>query len=271
MGVLSGRARLTLGGMSEPAVREPNDTLRAVRKSLLMSQGEFALAIRAAGQRAGEPNDCSKRLVQRWEAGYVTGIPRGAYARALEAVTGQPIENLGFGEEGATRRQALGMAGAAGVAAAGAWMPEAKARGARGPLTGIWRSTYSYVSSSRGNQTFSSEHYVMVIQHGSRIQVRSLPKTATGRVMMDLTVDGQVITGTWSEETDAEGYYKSSTYSGAIHMILDPTGHRMNGKWLGFNRDGGVSDGPWVLNLVSADTGKAAIEQYNRPVESTDA
>jgi DNA-binding transcriptional regulator YiaG len=252
--------------MGEPAVRQPNETLRAIRRGLLMSQGEFALAIRGAGERAGEPNDCSKRLVQRWEAGYVTGIPRGAYARALEAVTGQPIENLGFGED-TTRRQALGMAGAAGVAAAAAWMPGTRAKGARGPLTGIWRSTYTYTSSSRG-KTFTSEHYVMVIHRGSRLQVRSLPKTAAGRVMMDLTADGQVVTGTWTEETDPEGYYKASTYSGAIHMLIDPTGHRMNGKWLGFNRDGGISDGPWVLNLVSADTGKAAAEQYNRPVET---
>ena len=252
--------------MNEPAAaREPNETLRAVRRGLLMSQGEFALAIRAAGQRAGEPNDCSKRLVQRWESGYLVSAPRGAYARALEAVTGQPIENLGFKGDGATRRQALGMAG---VAAAAAWaVPESKAKGARGPLTSIWRSTYSYVSSSRGDKTFTSEHYVMVIQHGNRVQVRSLPGTATGRVMMDLTVDGQVITGTWTEETDPDGYYASSVYSGAIHMLLDHTGHRMKGKWLGFNRDGGVSDGPWVLNLVSADTSKAAVEKYNRPVE----
>lgn len=251
--------------MGEAAEREPNENLRAVRQSLLMSQGEFALAIRAAGQRAGEPNDCSKRLVQRWEAGYVTGIPRGAYARALEAVTGQPIENLGFKGDGATRRQAIGIAGAA---AAAAWaVPESRAKGARGPLTGIWRSTYSYISSSRGDKTFTSEHYVMVIQHGNRVQVRSLPGTATGRVMMDLTVDGQVITGTWTEETDPDGYYKSSVYSGAIHMLLDHTGHRMKGKWLGFNRDGEVSDGPWVLNLASADTSKAAVEKYDRPVE----
>ena len=269
MGVQNGPARFTLVTMTQPVEREPNETLRAVRQGLLMSQGEFALAIRAAGQRAGEPNDCSKRLVQRWEAGYVTGIPRGAYARALEAVTGQPIENLGFNGDGATRRQALGIAGAA---AAGAWaVPGSKAKGARGPLTGIWRSAYSYISSSRGGRTFSSSHYCMVIQHGSRIQVRSLPGTAAGRVMMDLTIDGQVITGAWTEETDAEGYYKSSVYSGAIHMLLDHTGHRMKGKWLGFNRDGGISDGPWVLDLVSADTGKASAEQYNRPVESVDA
>jgi hypothetical protein len=255
--------------MSEPAERAPNESLRAVRQSLLMSQGEFALAVRAAGQRAGEPNDCSKRLVQRWEAGYVTGIPRGTYARALEAVTGQPIENLGFGGEGTTRRQALGMAGAAGVAAAAARMPAAK--GARGPLTGIWRSTYEITSSSRGNKKFSYQHYCMVIQHGNRIQVRSLAGTATGRLSMDLTISGQIITGTWEELTDPDGYYKSSPYSGAIHMILDPTGHRMKGKWLGYSRDGIVNDGPWVLDLVSADTGKAVVEQYNRPVEPADA
>ena len=264
MGVLTGQVRRSLIGMSESAEqRQPNESLRAVRQSLLMSQGEFALAIRAAGQRAGEPNDCTKRLVQRWEAGYVTGVPRGNYARALEAVTGQPIENLGFKGDGATRRQALGMAGAA---AAAAWMPGSKAEAARGPLTAIWRSTYSYVSSSRGNETFTSEHYVMAIQHGNRIQVRSLPKTAAGRVMMDLTIDGQVITGTWTEETDPGGYYKSSVYSGAIHLLLDHTGHRMKGQWLGFNRDGEVDNGPWTLDLVSADTSKAAMERFNRPV-----
>src|SRR5580704_8535706 len=117
MGVLTASIRRSLIRMSESAERrEPNEALRSVRQSLLMSQGEFALAIRAAGERAGEPNDCTKRLVQRWEAGYVAGLPRGNYARALEAVTGQPIENLGFAAEdrpAVNRRQALGMAGAA--------------------------------------------------------------------------------------------------------------------------------------------------------------
>ena len=173
MGVLTAPIRRSLIGMSESAERrEPNETLRAIRQSLLMSQGEFALAIRAAGQRAGEPNDCTKRLVQRWESGYVTSAPRGNYARALEAVTGQPIENLGFKGTDPARRQVLGAVGLVGAgAAAGAWaLPESKAKGARGPLTGIWRSRYEYVSSSRGGETFTSSHYVMVIQHGDRVQ-----------------------------------------------------------------------------------------------------
>jgi hypothetical protein len=69
MDVLTIRSGRSLIAMAEPAAaHEPNEALRAVRQSLLMSQGEFALAVRAAGQRAGEPNDCAKRLVQRWEA-----------------------------------------------------------------------------------------------------------------------------------------------------------------------------------------------------------
>jgi hypothetical protein len=35
--------------------------------------------------RLGTPNGCSKRLVQRWEAGEVT-LPRAVYIRALEAL-----------------------------------------------------------------------------------------------------------------------------------------------------------------------------------------
>ena len=38
----------------------------------------------------------------------------------------------------------------------------------------------------------------------------------------------------------------------------------MAGKWVGFGRDFDLNDGPWTLQLVSADTGKAAMERYNK-------
>jgi DNA-binding transcriptional regulator YiaG len=244
---------------------QPNTAFKAVRTSMLLSQDEFARAVRAAGERAGEPNDCSKRLVQRWEAGLVT-TPRAIYARALEAVTGQPIENLGFkaADEryGVDRHQVLGMAGEAAIA-----VGDATHEAAPGPLTGIWRSRYEYVSSGRGGKTYASEHYCLILHRGARLQLRSLPGTAPGRVMMDLTANGQVITGTWSEQTNPSGYYQGSVYHGAIQMLLDPTGHRMTGKWAGFGRDYEVNTGPWSLELVTADTGKDALARYNRPVE----
>src|SRR5581483_2289826 len=73
----------------------PNTTLKAVRISLRMSQDGFAKAIQEAGDRIGAPNQCSKRLVQSWEAGQVSH-PHPDHARALEAVTGLPAASLGF-------------------------------------------------------------------------------------------------------------------------------------------------------------------------------
>lgn len=76
-------------------MRIPNQTLRAVRRALHLSQDEFAARLREAGRRIGEPNEASKRLVQRWETG-VSESARPIYRRALEAVTGRPYASLGF-------------------------------------------------------------------------------------------------------------------------------------------------------------------------------
>ena len=87
-----------------------NEALIEWRESQLLSQGELARMVRDAGERAGEPNDCTIRLVQRWEAGEVTA-PRGNYARALEAISGRSVESLGFrlGRD-MSRREAVGAA-----------------------------------------------------------------------------------------------------------------------------------------------------------------
>ena len=84
---------------------------------------------------------------------------------------------------------------------------------------------------------------------------------------MDLTVNGQVVTGTWTEQTSPADYYQGGVYHGAIQLLLDPTGRRMAGRWVGFGRDFDLNSGPWTLELVSADTGKAAMDKYNRVPE----
>ena len=143
----------------------------------------------------------------------------------------------------------------------GAWIPLEDPK-AKGPLTGIWLSRYEYESSSRGGM-FADAHYVVIIQHGARLLVRSVPASAS-RLMMDLTASGQVATGTWTEQTSTAGYYQGGVYHGAIQFLLDPTGRRMAGRWVGFGRDFDLNSGPWTLELVSADTGKAAMGTYNR-------
>jgi len=237
---------------------KPNTRLRAVRLALRMSQAELARAVQEAGARAGEPNTCTYRQVQRWEGG---AEPRGIYVRALELATGQPAENLGLraDERYGLDKDALGMAGD------GTWLPSGEEQSATSPLNGIWRSDYTYESSGRG-MSYTDSHYVMLLQHASKVQIRSLPDTAQGRLMMDLTVNGATLTGTWSEETNPGGYYQGAVYHGAVQMLLEPTGRRMAGKWAGFGRDYEVNTGPWSLTLVTHDTSPAAMTEYNRPV-----
>ena len=55
----------------------------------------------------------------------------------------------------------------------------------------------------------------MLIQHGANIQVRSLSESSRSNLIMDLTQNGAVITGTWSERTNPSGYYQGSVYHGA--------------------------------------------------------
>jgi hypothetical protein len=90
-------------------------------------------------------------------------------------------------------------------------------------------------------------------------------------IVMDLTVNGQVVTGTWTEQTSPDGFYQGSVYHGSLQFLLDPTGHRMAGKWVGFGRDFEINDGPWALELVSSDTGKEAMARYDRRPETASA
>ncbi len=257
-----------------------NAAFRAVRLSLRMSQDDMARALRKAGDEAGEPNDANKRLVQRWEGG-TTRVPRPVYVRALEKVTGLPIESLGFalpvmarvGDDGAGGHDAAG--GATGPGGAGESGPtsgdaETVAQVAgRALYAGVWLSRYEFSSSGRG-QTLTGAHFVVLVQNGNRLTGQSLPGASSrpdSPLSLDLTVDGNVVTGTWVEQTATDGYYAGARYHGAVQLLAEPTGRRMAGKWVGFGKDFDVNTGPWELIFKDASTSKETVERYARPPE----
>lgn len=82
-----------------------------------------------------------------------------------------------------------------------------------------------------------------------------------------MTIDRNVITGTWTEQTASDGYYQGARYHGAIQMLVEPTGRRMAGKWVGFGKDFDVNTGPWEVKLLDTNTSKAASERYSRTPE----
>lgn len=251
---------------------EPNTTLRAVRIAMLLSQDDFAEALRNAGVRAGIKVEATKRLVQRWEAGTIA-VPSPRYARALEAITGMPIDALGFSSP-VMARVAEDGAGGHDVHMS----PEGIAAPTPGPTpqtsprssyAGVWLSKYEYFSSGRDGK-FVGLHYVVVLQHGNQLTVRSLPGASSNPnspLTMDLTVDGNVITGTWVERTATDGYYRGARYHGAIQMLVEPTGTRMAGKWIGFGKEMDINTGPWELRLQDSSTHKTTVAKYSRVPE----
>lgn len=207
----------------------PNSTLRAVRMGLLMSQDEFARSLREAGQRAGFAVPVPEaRVSDDGHGGHdLAHGPRGV-----------PVP-LGDRAAPATRM---------------------------GTYSGVWRSRYEYYSSGREGE-FTGVHYVVVLQHGNRLTVRSIPASADSELTMDLTVDGNVVTGTWVEQTGQASYYRGARYHGAIQMLAEPTGRRIVGKWVGFGKEMDVNTGPWELVFQDASTNKATLAKYSKPVE----
>ncbi|MFF4612211.1 helix-turn-helix domain-containing protein [Streptomyces albidoflavus] len=257
--------------MTESVQQAPNDVLRAVRIGLRMSQDDLAKALRQAGNELREPNDASKRLVQRWESG-VSRVPRPVYARALEKVTGRPLESLGFAlpvPKARVHGDGSGGhdmdAGAPGIAGAQRDSRPAT-RTVEENHSGIWLSLYEFFSSSR-EQSFTAAHHVVLLQHGNRLTAQSLSHASTNPdspLSLDLTVDRNVVTGTWTEQTAPDGYYQGARYHGAIQLLVEPTGRRMAGKWVGFGKDFDVNTGPWELRLLDTSTAKATLERYSR-------
>ncbi|MFG2862533.1 helix-turn-helix domain-containing protein [Streptomyces sioyaensis] len=130
-------------------------------------------------------------------------------------------------------------------------------------LTGIWCSRYTYHSTSRGQVT--RRHFVNLRRIGNRLYGESLPGSNDSPIFLELTQDGPALTGTWTERTAAEGYYKGAVYHGAVQLLVDLPGCTMDGMWVGFDKSFKVNSGPWTLTYESADTTRRALARYNRP------
>ncbi|MGE7432522.1 MULTISPECIES: helix-turn-helix domain-containing protein [Kitasatospora] len=247
----------------------PNETLRAVRIGLRLSQDEFAKRLRAAGTEQGEPNDASKRLVQRWESGEV-GFPRPVYVRALEAVTKLSVDRLGFTSPQLPRRVSMDATGGHDMTSDEPGVPVEVAPAPTGEdFSGVWLSRYEFYSSSREN-TYTGLHHVVLSHRGNRITGQSLTGASSNPdspLSFDLTVDRNIVTGSWVEQTAQDGYYQGARYHGAIQLLVDPTGRRMAGKWVGFGKEFDVNTGPWELRLLDKSTADDVLSRYSVPPE----
>ncbi|MEN3535838.1 hypothetical protein AAH991_12040 [Microbispora sp. ZYX-F-249] len=132
-------------------------------------------------------------------------------------------------------------------------------------LSGIWLSTYTYYSSGRRRE-YSENHYVVIRHHNDNMDGQSLANKAESDLRLRLTTAGLVVTGTWTERTSPNGYYRGASYHGTIQMLASPTGDSMSGKWVGFSKNFSINSGNWELQLVDKSTSKRTQQQYHLKV-----
>lgn len=116
------------------------------------------------------------------------------------------------------------------------------------PPVGTWHSVYTYESSSRGQMT--DERDVELIISPVGVIVTSLPGDPS-RLDAILRFDGRLLTGTWRERTDRDGFYGGAVFRGGVQFILAADLRSAAGRWVGHSRDlTEVNSGTWALTYA---------------------
>lgn len=117
-------------------------------------------------------------------------------------------------------------------------------------FSGIWRSTYSYTSTAKQGY-FTSQYDVRLHHTGSQLTIQSLSTKNKDYLLLRLSVDGRLLTGTWYEQTSPMGDYEGVSRYGALQLIVDEDGQAMRGMWVGFNRKMYMQADRWIITRIS--------------------
>jgi hypothetical protein len=126
------------------------------------------------------------------------------------------------------------------------WPRAALAAGAQA-LAGTWASTYRYYSSSQ-TADLEGVHDVILRVEDGQVVGRSLPHPSGSELHLQLSVESNLATGTWTERTSPTGRYRAATYHGLIQLVIDPTARMMTGRWLGLSKAYTIKSGEWRLD-----------------------
>jgi hypothetical protein len=99
-------------------------------------------------------------------------------------------------------------------------------------LSGTWRSSYTFTTPSP-DADFTNDYDVQIHQIGNQVVIQSTPTKDGSYILLRLTRDGRLLTGTWYEHTAEKSHYKGVVYYGPLQLVIDEDGHAMRGNWLG--------------------------------------
>jgi hypothetical protein len=244
------------------------DTVHAIKEKLVALpaavEADSPGMLKGLGESANadglEPVDSLTLLAEELEEMEVDQLARmaAAWARQLDPGVSRRalLIKLSAGLSMAAANPALAISGAADLA------DSPPVPSSVFGLSGIWHSRYLYYSSGRA-QEFEGEHYVVLRQDETRVEGQSLPHSKDSLLRLHMSIDGAIATGTWTERTSPDGYYKGAAYHGTIQLLIDSVARRMSGRWLGFGKNFRINTGEWELTWLEGSSTKSAQRRYH--------
>jgi hypothetical protein len=113
-------------------------------------------------------------------------------------------------------------------------------------FSGLWHSIYYYTSSVRSG-LFKSEYDIKIYPKDHQLIMESEPNDTGSYVLVRLTQNGRVATGTWQEQTSPSGAYEGSVCDGAIQLVLSEDSNEWHGMWVAYGRNMEVRSGYWDI------------------------
>lgn len=118
-----------------------------------------------------------------------------------------------------------------------------------------WRCTYWFPSNKIvGDEP--SEYRMRSYTDGNVLVLQSLPNAEQSYMLVRLTIENNIATGSWHETTSPTGEFKGALYSGTGQLIVNPETFYMEGKWAGAGYDRKLKkmriyNGNWEIEPVS--------------------
>lgn len=116
-------------------------------------------------------------------------------------------------------------------------------------FSGTWHCRYWYPSNQHDGEDVS-EYTAIIHQDGDTLVLASQPNAEGSYMIARIRVEGDLVTGTWQENTSPDGEFKGAMYSGAFQLLLDETQSTMEGKWVGVGQEEGkrkIYTGRWQI------------------------
>lgn len=113
-------------------------------------------------------------------------------------------------------------------------------------FSGVWLSTYSFVSGLNGEQ-LETDHYVTLHRRGDQLVVESIPNIKGSYMMGRFTLEDRIATGYYHSENSPKSSHKGAVYDGAAQLLLSEDGKALVGKYVGYGNELEIKSGDWKI------------------------